>query len=313
MYINPPKVELNADYATQIGHSLQQARSLSGQPPDEMGGKLLMSKHQIVGLENYDLSKFYSGRHFAQALMKYAEAMQLPIDQEQLFLKGALLAGNCEELPGKKPDASDQSATENSAEPDVVNIREVTEEKRMRPARVSVWIVGATTFAATIMALVGLTLLSQTSLLTHAKPYEFLNTALSYVVGEKTDQNEQDIMPQSEPSITPHAEQSITAELESPQKDTVASADTSPYVKIETNQNCWIQLHFTNGNVTQNVYPANTKLGFERGELKGLVIGNIHGAKLLLGGKQIALAEYQKPGTNVARVFEKAGTPLLGN
>lgn len=111
MIIKASPVTLNDRYIKDLGHLLRESRERRGESIPEMGDKLLLSKDQIAGLENYTLSKFYGERHFAQALIKYAEFLNQPIERDELTLHGDLTVGAIETDNVKSQPATPRSVT----------------------------------------------------------------------------------------------------------------------------------------------------------------------------------------------------------
>lgn len=118
------------------------------------------------------------------------------------------------------------------------------------------------------------------------------------------------------------AEPSVAAGADKPQQERASEKPLPPaadspslfdaHVVVETNGTCWIQFNHADGKSSQKVYPPNSKLQFARGELSGIIIGNLNAATLLVNNQNITLAQYQKPGSNVARILGQDGAKLLG-
>lgn len=277
MYINPPPIEINADYAQTIGRALRERRDAIEESVETIADKLLMSRDQIRGLENYSLKKFYGERHFAQALIKYAAFINIPIQPDELMRNGALAAGEVinETNPEPSPPAEEKPKTRLFQSP-------------------AIRAISAVLFASATLSMVGLIIYTQLDSILKSDPYEHVQTSHNNAVSTA---------------------ETTVAEAHAPDPKDISSQTTEPdpYVLVETTHQTWIQLNFSNGQVTQKTYPANTKLSFERGELRGLIIGNLNTANLRLNGEKIALASYQKPDSNVARILGKDGQKLLGD
>ena len=101
-----------------------------------------------------------------------------------------------------------------------------------------------------------------------------------------------------------------------PDKTVASLPESTPkndtHVVLETNNTCWIQLNHADGKSSQKVYPPDSKLEFARGELSGIIIGNLNAATLLVNNEKITLAKYQKPDSNVAKILGQDGVKLLG-
>ena len=274
MIIKAPAVLLNDQYVIEIGHQLRRRREQSGESVGEVADKLLLSKDQIAGLEHFSLDKFYGERHFAQALMKYAEFLQNPIDSDQITLHGDLTVG-------------------------IVPIEtQTTQEEATLPTQSSVanryW------YGLASIGIVGLVLLTQYGGMT-------AQTSNEATLGA----------PSTKMTVAASATEPKTATMESQPAATAApllnspSANDTPIV-LETHSPCWIQLNHADGKSSQKVYPSNSKLEFARGELSGIIIGNLNAATLSVNNEKITLAKYQKPDSNVARILGQDGTKLFG-
>lgn len=273
MIIKAPAVLLNDPYVTEIGHALRDCREQSGASVPETADQLLMSKDQINGLENFNLEKFYGERHFAQALIKYAEFLQQPIDPDQITLQGDLTAGLITCYPAPTPEVAQPA------------------QSRWRSHH---------GYSLAAIAIFGIILWTQFSHPTH----ERTNTAAP--------------KPTPAVAITQAPEPMPMVEvIETKPAATVAQAIIHPAknntpIVLETQSPCWIQLNYADGKSSQKVYPSNTKLEFARGELSGIIIGNLNAATLLVNNEKIVLAKYQKPDSNVARILGQDGSKLLG-
>lgn len=93
MLIKPPPVELNIEYIRSLGHVLRKIRTRSCVSIVSLEDKLLLSKEQIEGIENFVLDRFYGNRHFAQAFVKYANHLKIPVDRNKLTVSGQLIVG----------------------------------------------------------------------------------------------------------------------------------------------------------------------------------------------------------------------------
>lgn len=274
MIIKAPAVLLNDQYVIEIGRQLRQRREQSGESVAEVADQLLLSNDQIAGLEHFSLDKFYGERHFAQALMKYAEFLQNPIDPDQITLHGDLTVG-------------------------IVPIEpQTTQEEATLPTQSS--LANRYWYGFASIGIVGLVLLTQYAGMTAQPSKEATPGA-----------------PSTTTTAAANASEPKTATMESQPIATAApllngpSANDTPIV-LETHSPCWIQLNHADGKSSQKVYPSNSKLEFARGELSGIIIGNLNAATLLVNNDKITLAKYQKPDSNVARILGQDGTKLLG-
>lgn len=274
MIIKAPAVLLNDQYVSEIGHQLRRRREQSGESVAEVADQLLLSKDQIAGLEHFSLDKFYGQRHFAQALMKYAEFLQNPIDPDQITLHGDLTVG----IVPIEPQSTDEEAT--------------------LPTQSSsanrYW------YGLASIAIVGIALLTQYGGKAARPSNEATPSTPSKTMTEAASASEP-----STPAMDSQPLATIAPVLNSPSKN-----DTP--IVLETHSSCWIQLNHADGKISQKVYPSNSKLEFARGELSGIIIGNLNAATLSVNNEKITLAKYQKPDSNVARILGQDGSKLLG-
>lgn len=277
MIIKAPAVLLNDSYVIEIGRALRDCREQSGKSAPEVADQLLLSKDQISGLENFNLEKFYGKRQFAQALIKYANFLQHPINPDQITLDGELTAGM---LYTNEASNDGEQAT-----------------KAATGTSTGKWYA----YSLASFCIAGLILWAQIDTDTVKGPNHTTQTTLSGTINTSTPKPSLETTAVDNPPAVP-----ITHGAD-------PTAKNDAHIVIQTTSSCWIQLNHTNGNSTQKVYPSNTKLEFARGELSGIIIGNLNAATLQVDNRKIVLAKYQKPDSNVARILGQDGSKLFGN
>jgi len=325
MIIKAPPVILNDQYIKDLGHLLREAREHSGESIPETADKLLLSKDQIAGLENYTLNKFYGERHFVQALIKYAEFLNLPVERDQLTLHGDLTVGAIETDNVKSQPATPRSVTSELQETSdaFADLSALTRSKlhadaahlpldlpTSRPHQPKSN--NAFVFGMATTGIIGIVLLMQWGMLSTSATDQPVNTAAT--AAPVTSSASTATASNAEPSASVPEDKPVHERA--PEKTLLTAAESpsisDAHVVVETNGTCWIQFNLANGKSSQKVYPPNSKLEFARGELSGIIIGNLNAATLLVNNQNITLAQYQKPDSNVARILGQDGAKLLG-
>ena len=332
MIIKAPPVILNDQYIKDLGHLLRKAREHSGESIPEMADKLLFSKDQIAGLENYTLNKFYGERHFVQALIKYAEFLNLPVERDQLTLHGDLTVGAIDTDNVKTQPAPTISVTSEVQETSdaFADLSALTRSKLHADAAglpldlppsspYQAKSNNAFLYGMATVGIIGIVLLMQWGMLSTSvtdQPVTAAATAAPFVSTAST------AIANTATTMASAAEPSVAAGADKPQQERASEKPLPPaadspslfdaHVVVETNGTCWIQFNHADGKSSQKVYPPNSKLQFARGELSGIIIGNLNAATLLVNNQNITLAQYQKPDSNVARILGQDGAKLLG-
>ena len=325
MIIKAPPVILNDQYIKDLGQLLREARERSGESIPEMADKLLFSKDQIVGLENNTLNKFYGERHFVQALIKYAEFLNLPVERDQLTLHGDLTVGAIETDNVKTQPAPTISVTSEVQETSdaFADLSALTRSKLHADAAGLPLDLptssphqaksnNAFVFGMATTGIIGIVLLMQWGMLSTSATDQPVNTAATAAPVTSTASTA--TASNAEPSASVPEDKPVHERA--PEKTLLTAAESpsisDAHVVVETNGTCWIQFNLANGKSSQKVYPPNSKLEFARGELSGIIIGNLNAATLLVNNQNITLAQYQKPDSNVARILGQDGAKLLG-
>ena len=332
MIIKAPPVILNDQYIKDLGHLLRKAREHSGESIPEMADKLLFSKDQIAGLENYTLNKFYGERHFVQALIKYAEFLHQPVERDQLTLHGGLTVGAIDTDNVKSQPAPTLSVTSEVQEASdaFADLSALTRSKLHADAAglpldlppsspYQAKSNNAFLYGMATVGIIGIVLLMQWGMLSTSvtdQPVTAAATAAPFVSTAST------AIANTATTMASAAEPSVAAGADKPQQERASEKPLPPaadspslfdaHVVVETNGTCWIQFNHADGKSSQKVYPPNSKLQFARGELSGIIIGNLNAATLLVNNQNITLAQYQKPGSNVASILGQDGAKLLG-
>lgn len=333
MIIKAPPVILNDQYIKDLGHLLREARERCGESIPEMADKLLFSKDQIAGLENYTLNKFYGERHFVQALIKYAEFLNLPVERDQLTLHGDLTVGAIETDNVKSQPATPRSVTSEVQETSDASFADLSALTRSKLHADAAGLPldlppssphqaksnNAFVFGMATTGIIGIVLLMQWGMLSTSatdQPVTAAATAAPFVSTAST------AIANTATTMASAAEPSVAAGADKPQQERASGKPLPPsiespslnnaHVVVETNGTCWIQFNHADGKSSQKVYPPNSKLQFARGELSGIIIGNLNAATLLVNNQNITLAQYQKPDSNVARILGQDGAKLLG-
>lgn len=289
MFTKERLARLNYEYASELGKHLCQRRNVSQEGLDSLADKLLLSKKQIIDLENCDLSKFYGEHIFAQSLCKYAAALNVPADRDRLLIQSMLDSPAQDNasvsINQNKAAALAESGIGDSAEP--FNFLEQSAlVQKTKVHRYALYIAGT---LLTIAALIAV---------------EQIFWLPSSVSGESLEN--------VKVSESPAAVVESAKSVEYIPVSVATETGMYPFVSLETKDQCWIQLNYSDGRVTQKIYPADTSLSFDRGELSGLVIGDMFAANLEIDGKKIDLATYKKPDSKVARLFGGQVVKLLG-
>ncbi len=329
MIIKAPPVILNDQYIKDLGHLLRKAREHSGESIPEMADKLLFSKDQIAGLENYTLNKFYGERHFVQALIKYAEFLHQPVERDQLTLHGGLTVGAIDTDNVKSQPAPTLSVTSEVQEASdaFADLSALTRSKLHADAAglpldlppsspYQAKSNNAFLYGMATVGIIGIVLLMQWGMLSTSATDQPVNAAATTAPVTWTASTA------TATAMASAAEPSVAAGADKPQQERASGKPLPPsiespslnnaHVVVETNGTCWIQFNHADGKSSQKVYPPNSKLQFARGELSGIIIGNLNAATLLVNNQNITLAQYQKPGSNVARILGQDGAKLLG-
>ena len=327
MIIKAPPVILNDQYIKDLGHLLRKAREHSGESIPEMADKLLFSKDQIAGLENYTLNKFYGERHFVQALIKYAEFLHQPVERDQLTLHGGLTVGAIDTDNVKSQPAPTLSVTSEVQEASdaFADLSALTRSKLHADAAglpldlppsspYQAKSNNAFLYGMATVGIIGIVLLMQWGMLSTSATDQPVNAAATTAPVTWTASTATAMASAAEPSVAAGADK---PQQERASEKPLPPAADSPslfdaHVVVETNGTCWIQFNHADGKSSQKVYPPNSKLQFARGELSGIIIGNLNAATLLVNNQNITLAQYQKPGSNVARILGQDGAKLLG-
>ena len=327
MIIKAPPVILNDQYIKDLGHLLRKAREHSGESIPEMADKLLFSKDQIAGLENYTLNKFYGERHFVQALIKYADFLHQPVERDQLTLHGGLTVGAIDTDNVKSQPAPTLSVTSEVQEASdaFADLSALTRSKLHADAAglpldlppsspYQAKSNNAFLYGMATVGIIGIVLLMQWGMLSTSATDQPVNAAATTAPVTWTASTATAIASNAEPSAPVPEDKPVHERA--PEKTLLMAAESpsisDAHVVVETNGTCWIQFNHADGKSSQKVYPPNSKLQFARGELSGIIIGNLNAATLLVNNQNITLAQYQKPGSNVARILGQDGAKLLG-
>ena len=328
MIIKAPPVILNDQYIKDLGHLLRKAREHSGESIPEMADKLLFSKDQIAGLENYTLNKFYGERHFVQALIKYAEFLHQPVERDQLTLHGGLTVGAIDTDNVKSQPATPRSVTSEVQETSDASFADLSALTRSKLHADAAGLPldlppsspyqaksnNAFLYGMATVGIIGIVLLMQWGMLSTSATDQPVTAAVTAAPVTWTAS--------TATAMASAAEPSVAAGADKPQQERASGKPLPPsiespslnnaHVVVETNGTCWIQFNHADGKSSQKVYPPNSKLQFARGELSGIIIGNLNAATLLVNNQNITLAQYQKPDSNVARILGQDGAKLLG-
>lgn len=302
MIVCAPKIVLDETALRVLGAQLKQAREAQNTSVADMADKLLMSKNQILGIEQGEmLHFFYSPRHFLQMVRKYCDLLDIPFP-DTLIIDGTPLAGDVSVPPPIQeitppvvlrepaPAASLSSATPTEK-------KHVTQQATGK--RPLFW-------GATLVTLLLLTIWL-------GSPWGKEPSPRNQEVAKHEPTEQSKAVDAS--SDKPEKTESVIAEptLPAPIQPAQASATSAPFAILATHAPCWVQLNYTDGKKHQEVYPPNTTLAFKKGELAGIIIGDLNAASLSVSGNKVDLRKYQKPDSNVARILNKDAESLLAS
>ena len=93
MVMKQPLIVINFEYARETGAALKQLREARGVTRSDIADALILSIQQVQGLEAGSASSFYGARLFAQALSRYADYLDHPLDRQALLQSGKWLVG----------------------------------------------------------------------------------------------------------------------------------------------------------------------------------------------------------------------------
>jgi transcriptional regulator with XRE-family HTH domain len=93
MVSKPHLIVINLDYARDTGALLKEIRDARNMTRSDIADALILSIQQVQGLEAGSASSFYGARLFAQALNRYADYLDHPLDRQALVQSGKWMVG----------------------------------------------------------------------------------------------------------------------------------------------------------------------------------------------------------------------------
>lgn len=264
---SPPqkKPEIKLEAARAIGCAFKEARESKAISLGDAAEKLLMSSHQVNGLESGELKNFYGAKLYAQAADKYAAYLNITErPSDALFIdEGA-------------EHADSENAPESPVQKGCTEETKPTPSTKVRDYRLLV--------AGALIVL--LTTLAYTQLGDNKVPEA---TPLPVI-------KQAPIPAESKP------ENPSTAAQETAPVSTSNSIKAG-FIQLNLTGNSWIQVVYANGDKQDKTYRTGDTLDLEASKLQALIIGNATAVTLENSKKAIDLSAYTSPGSKVARII----------
>jgi len=326
MTISSPLLQLDDEYARQVGSVLRDIRESSGGTLDGVAHTLLLSPSQIIGLEGYELKRFYSARIFAQALLKYAKHLNYPIDMDRLTFHRGLLVGVGDahiSISGPKESKSDSEKhwdAGSSVPCETYPALEAPRDQALlatslgRSSQKSTWIWRKSRTVRLSLCgcvgLIGLSAFVEPDMLEALLLNE--GSVRQYFVATTDMPPPQILASQVQDATVLKPEGVVQADKRSDVGANESVPSRADLIVLETTKDCWIQLNYADGKSSQRLHPTGARLEFAPGELAGMIIGDVSAARLVVNQTAITLSNYQKPSTNIARLLGQDAVALLG-
>ncbi len=93
MVMKQQLIVINFEYARETGAALKEVREARNMTRSDVADALILSIQQVQGLEAGTASSFYGARLFAQALNRYADYLEQPLDRQALLQSGNWMVG----------------------------------------------------------------------------------------------------------------------------------------------------------------------------------------------------------------------------
>ena len=307
--MNSKQILLREDVVQKLGEALKAAREGAHESIDTIADRLLISKRQVVALETGQVKAFYSPRFFVQLIRKYCAHLKIDCP-DNLIAEGTLLAGEitapiaaAQMAPAPAPTVATPTPPATEIQADAAPEASATKPKKSTNAS-----------SMRLGAMIGLIALAGGAWMMR-QGTEPNKDVISPAASTATPAAENHTSPAADPAKLTEQPAATKESSTQPQPTPAPKAQQDAAklaIQLETNRVCWIQLNYTDGRKVQKIYPAKTQLEFKQGELTGIIVGDLNAASLVIDGKAIALSQYQKPDSNVARLLGKDAELTLG-
>lgn len=294
---------INLEQSRKLGAMFRSVREAQGFSAQDAADRLLLSKQQILGLEDAELKYFYGAKLYAQAADKYAAFLALDIRPSELFFNEEEMASLPTANANKSSDETDIAAqiqhvtTEDSLPPAAIKINKLPEyprHSRLFKGTIAITIVAA-------ILILGKTLMAQYEAASPAVTTVRQEPPVSEAITPPTNALPANATPTTTlPTLEP--EKGLSPTLSAPITEKVDDLPPGS-IRLAFNGDSWVQAVDTNGHKQEHTYKAGESLMLEPARLQALVIGNARVVTVSSTQGTISLSAYVSPGSDVARVI----------
>lgn len=301
---------LNTAQSRKLGAMFRSVREAQGLSAQDAADRLLLSKQQILGLEDAELKYFYGAKLYAQAADKYASLLALDVRPSELFFNEAGMASLPTANANKSSDEADIAAqiqhvaTEDSSPPTPIKINKLPEyprHSRVFKGTVAIIIVVA-------ILILGKTLVAQHEAaspevtIARQEPPTPASAPEAAVAAPATNATLAANTTPATMQPTPEPEKAVSPTLAAPVAE--KTDDLPPgSIRLAFSGASWVQAVDTSGHKQENTYKAGESLTLEPARLQALVIGNAKVVTVSSTLGAISLSPYVGSGSDVARVI----------